>query len=87
MADVPSTAFNKDTLIPLGIALVAIGAAVSYGVLAEKVSTLERNQELYITTQRTDSDRITRLEAQYQAILTGISEIKSDIKDLKSIKR
>lgn len=61
----------------IGVVTILLGFVFAWGTLNEKVNRLERDSIVYMTSQKVDSDRITKLETQYISILDSLKDIKA----------
>ncbi len=75
------TILSKDTLVPVGFILAIVGAAVSFGMVIQRVNAVEAD------VQKTNADqRITKLEVYIPQILSSLEEIKTDIKQIRKVR-
>ncbi len=82
MAENGSRGFSA-ALVPVGLVITLIGAAVSYGITSAKVGTLETTVSSIAGSSRADSERLTRVETQVQQIIGTLAEMKIDLKALR----
>lgn len=85
-----SIVLNKEVLLPAGVILSLAGTLIGVGMmfqqlndLTRRVATTETKIETFASSISTVNERLTRVETQTGLILTGVTDLRNDLKDLK----
>ncbi len=74
---------TKDTWVPLGLVATMLGAAISFGIIYQKVDSLSESTKETVQSLQETREEVSALRAQREEILRALTDIKSDVNAIR----